>query len=84
MVHPHTIGEYSGIKDDYGVKAFENDSCEYKYWISNGMEGGLTTKGKGVIIFMDGSFKIKDSETKREMPMHYPDLSFKITGNKHD
>lgn len=84
IVDARTIGEYSGVKDCNETKAFENDTCNYEYWISNGIEGGITAKGKGAIIFEDGSFKIEDLETKRGFPLHYADLSFEITGNTHD
>jgi uncharacterized phage protein (TIGR01671 family) len=74
----------TGVKDRHVVESYENDVCEYVYWIQTSQDPDSTGRkfdGVGIIVFVDGCFMIQDIKNTQTIPLHYTDLSFVIIGN---
>jgi hypothetical protein len=75
-VHPHTVGQFTGLLDKNGVKVFEGDKIHSDNWNPS------TYK----VIFEDGEFcfvSLNESEKPYTNSIHYV-KDFQIIGNIHE
>jgi uncharacterized phage protein (TIGR01671 family) len=76
IVHPHTVGQFTGLLDKNGVKVFEGDIIHSDNW------NPCTYK----VIFEDGEFcfvSLNESEKPYTNSIHYV-KEFQIIGNIHE
>lgn len=77
---PDSIGEYSGICDDFGVKIFEGDIVAGALW-------WFEKPKNGVVVFREGSFGLLWHRGKVEQFSAFTsicNMSYKVIGNIHD
>lgn len=58
-VDQETVGQYTGIIDALGERIFEGDIIEY---VKRGDESNNVVVDRGLVVFSEGKFYIKDSD----------------------
>ncbi|MBO5449789.1 MAG: hypothetical protein J5994_10770 [Ruminococcus sp.] len=70
LVIPSTVGQYTGLTDQNGVKIFEGDIIE------------TTSGNRGYVVFENGAFM--KSCNPKDMPFLIADVVNTVIGNIHD
>ena len=79
-VDPNTVGQYTGLTDNYSRKIFEGDIVE-------GLDFTAEDGGYGIVTFDDGAFEVVgscDNNIVGTFHENYYGKDFEVIGNIHD
>ena len=75
-IDPATVGQYTGLTDNYGAKIFEGDIVEGSYFDEE--------DGYGIVQWNDGAFEISNNHVCATFHDNCYASEFSVIGNIHD